>query len=186
MLVLFGGPAGAGKSTLAAAWCATRTRAVHIELDAVRELIVSGRADPQQPGDLAGEQYGLSVAACCALAGPFLAAGYDVAIDDVFEPAAFEAYWRPRLGDRAFALVIVRPSLEATLARSARRQKRVLEQHTRSQHEATGGWDARFVVDTTGLSVEESLERVEAVIGGSYPGSLRSPPLPARDGFLTI
>src|SRR5438132_6373942 len=67
LLVLFGGPAGAGKSTLAAAWCATRQRAVHIELDEVRHLIVAGRADPQQPGELAAEQYDLAVAGCLAL-----------------------------------------------------------------------------------------------------------------------
>ena len=38
LLVPFGGPAGAGKSTLARTWCAARERAVHIELDAVREV----------------------------------------------------------------------------------------------------------------------------------------------------
>lgn len=49
LLVLFGGPAGAGKSTPARAWCAAQARAVHIGLDRVREMIVGGRADPQQP-----------------------------------------------------------------------------------------------------------------------------------------
>jgi chloramphenicol 3-O-phosphotransferase len=32
VVVLFGGPAGAGKSTLARLWCSTRERAAHIEL----------------------------------------------------------------------------------------------------------------------------------------------------------
>ena len=67
-IVLLGGPAGAGKSTLAAAWCATRLRAVHIELDAVRNLIVSGGVDPQGDSPLADEQYSLCAFACCRLA----------------------------------------------------------------------------------------------------------------------
>jgi len=70
-----------------------------IELDDVRNLIISGLADPQQPGDVQEEQYAVSVGAACALARPFTRAGYDVAIDDVLEPAAFERHWRPLLKD---------------------------------------------------------------------------------------
>jgi ribosomal protein S18 acetylase RimI-like enzyme len=51
-MVMFTGPAGAGKTTLARAWCATRQRAVHVELDEVRHLIVSGLEDPQAPSPL--------------------------------------------------------------------------------------------------------------------------------------
>lgn len=162
--MLFGGPAGAGKSTLAAAWCATRPQAVHLQLDGVRALIVSGRADPQQPGPLQGEQYGLSAAACCALARTFLAGGYDVAIDDVFEPEAFRACWQPLLADLTPRLVVVLPSLEETLRRSAARTKRVQERHTRAQHAASLGWPAARRVDTTGLSVAESLALAEQAI----------------------
>lgn len=42
MLLLVGGPAGAGKSTLARAWCAAPARAAHVQLDEVRHLIVAG------------------------------------------------------------------------------------------------------------------------------------------------
>jgi hypothetical protein len=138
LLVLFGGPAGAGYSTLAAAWCGTHARAVHIELDRVRELIVAGRADPQQPTALAGKQYALSVAASLATARVFLAAGYHVAIDDV----------------------------EETLHQSALREKRVLAEHPRSQFAATGEWPERFRMHTTNQSIAESLARVRAVLEG--------------------
>ena len=163
LLVLFGGPAGAGKSTLAARWCATRERAVHIELDGVRELIVAGRADPQNPNVLQAEQYRLSVRACWALARVFLDGGYDVAIDEVFPPNAFESEWRPLLAGTEPQLVIILPSLEETLARSCRREKRVLEQHTRDQHAVSHGWPSAIRVDTTGLTVEESLALVRQV-----------------------
>jgi hypothetical protein len=104
------------------------------------------------------------VAACCALAGVFLEAGYDVAVDDTLEPGAFEAYWRPVLPNVVTRIVIVRPTLDETLARSAGRGKRVLERHSRAQHAAAGGWPDRHCVDTSGLSVEESLTLVQRCI----------------------
>jgi predicted kinase len=165
LLVVFGGPAGAGKSTLARAWCATRGRAVHVQLDEVRELIVSGRADPQEPGDLQGEQYWLSVRASLALARAFLEAGYDVALDDVLLPPAFETGWRPLLDGLDWRVVIVLPSLKQTLARSRQRAKRVYERHTRDQHAGSEGWPVEFRIDTTGLTIEDSLELVRGLTG---------------------
>ena len=97
-MIMFAGPAGAGKSSLARAWCATRPRAVHVELDEVRHLIVSGLADPQVPGPLQAEQYDTSVAACYTLVREFVGSGYDVAVDDAVDPKGFERPWRPRLG----------------------------------------------------------------------------------------
>jgi chloramphenicol 3-O-phosphotransferase len=165
MLVFFGGPAGAGKSTLARAWCATRSRAAHVELDEVRHLVVAGRADPQQPGTLQSAQYALSVRACLALARVFLDDGYDVAIDDVLEPAAFERYWHPLLGGLDWRIVVVLPTLEEVLRRSRARAKRVLEEHSRAQHAACTEWPPERRVDTTGLTVEQSLALVRAATG---------------------
>jgi chloramphenicol 3-O-phosphotransferase len=159
-VVLFAGPAGAGKSTLARAWCATRGQAAHIELDEVRQLIVSGRVDPQETSDLQEAQYELSVAAACALARSFVEGGCDVAIDDVLEPDAFDRYWRRELDGLAWKLVVVLPTLEETLARSARREKRVREEHTRTQHARCAEWDAAVRIDTTRLDVEASLALV--------------------------
>lgn len=164
-VVLFGGPAGAGKSTLARAWCATRKRAVHVQLDEVRQLVVRGLADPQSPGELQAEQYALSVEATCALARVFAAGGYDIAIDDVLEPEAFERWWLPRLDGLAWKVAIVLPSLDETLARSRARLKRVLEAHTTSQHAACSRWLPAHRIDTTGLTVEESLRSLGELLG---------------------
>jgi predicted kinase len=160
VVVLFGGPAGAGKSTLARAWCETRPQAAHIELDEIRHLIVSGRADPQVASDLQAAQYRLAVEATCALARSFAAGGCDVAIDDVFEPVAFDRYWRPQLDVLAWKLVVVLPSLDETLARSAQREKRVLAEHVRTQHARCAEWDEGVRIDTTGLGLEQSLTLV--------------------------
>ncbi len=67
LLVFFFGPAGSGKSTLAAAWCKTKQSAVQIQLDEVRSLIVSGRADSQGDSPQVGEQYRTAAEECCAL-----------------------------------------------------------------------------------------------------------------------
>lgn len=124
IVALFGGPAGAGKSTLAAAWCADRPRAVHVELDEIRSLVVSGLADPQQPEDpRQHEQYALSVAACCALARVWSGGGYDVAVGDALAPEAFERHWRPCLEGLDWRIVIVVPTLDETLARSRERAR---------------------------------------------------------------
>jgi predicted kinase len=96
-MVMFTGPAGAGKTTLARAWRATRSRAVHVELDEVRNLIVSGLVDPQTVGPVQAEQYDTSVAACCALVREFIKRGYDGAVDDAIDPDGFERYWLPHM-----------------------------------------------------------------------------------------
>jgi ribosomal protein S18 acetylase RimI-like enzyme len=163
-MVMFAGPAGAGKSTLARAWCATRPRAVHVELDEVRHLIVSGLADPQEYGPLQGEQYDTSVAACCALVREFVSNGYDVAVDDAVDPKGFDGHWLPRLGGIDQSVVVVRPSLEAVLERGAGRSKRVRPDVVREQHAAAARWSTKLTIDTTGQSVEESLEAARRLI----------------------
>ena len=163
-MVMFTGPAGAGKSTLARAWRATRPRAVHVELDGVRHLIVSGLADPQDAGALQAEQYDTSVAACCALAREFVASGYDVAVDDAVDPETFERHRSPRLVGIEHSVVVVRPSLGAVLERGAARQKRVRTGLVRQQHAAASRWPIRRTIDTAGQPIEESLGDARRVI----------------------
>jgi AAA domain-containing protein len=161
---MFTGPAGAGKSTLARAWCATRRRAVHVELDEVRHLIVSGLADPQTTGPVQAEQYDASVAACCALVREFVTRDYDVAVDDAVDPEGFERHWLPRLGSIEYSVVVVHPSLKVVLERGAGRSKRVRPGVVRDQHAAASRWPTERTIDTTGQSTEESLEAVHRLI----------------------
>ena len=128
-------------------------------------MIVSGQAEPQQSGELQSEQYELSVAACCSLARVFVEAGYDTAVDDVLQPPAFEAHWRPALEGLFWQTVILVPSLEETLQRSRGRGKRVLEEIIRRQHEASLQWPGGQRIDTTGLTVEASLVLVQEALG---------------------
>ena len=131
---------------------------MHIELDAVRSLIISGTADPQEPGDLQSEQYETAVQACCALASVFLSSGYDVAIDDVLELDAFNRSWMPALGEMEAKVVILVPKLDETLHRAAMRTKRVKPELIWAQHTACSIWPQSAQVDSTGLTLDETLQ----------------------------
>ena len=136
---------------------------MHLQLDDVRSLVVSGFADPQT-GDpeLVSAQYDLSVQACCSLARTFFDGGYDVAIDDALELGAYERVWCPSLAGLEHGMIIVLPSLEVTLQRSRAREKRVREDITRRQHVACTSWSEALRLDTTGMSVSESLAQARA------------------------
>lgn len=143
---------------MSAAWCRTRPQAVRIDLDDIRDLIVAGRVDPQVLTRLQAQQYHTSVKACVALARVFIAGGYDVAVETVFEPDDFTRRWRPLLTGLPWHLVVLRPTLPVTLARSRSRSKRVLEEHTRTQHAEVGRWSGDVQLDTTELSVARTVE----------------------------
>jgi chloramphenicol 3-O-phosphotransferase len=159
IVVLFGGPAGAGKTTLARAWRATHAQAAHVELDEIRHLIISDRADPQEPGELQAAQYRLSVEATCALARGFAEAGCDVAIDDVFEPDAFDRFWRRQLdGFRGSSLSSSRPSTRRSLGRRNARSRLGRSTRGHSTHGAPPG--TRRYVSTRLVSTPISLALV--------------------------
>ncbi len=162
--MFFFGPAGAGKSTLAREWCNTRQRAVQIQLDEVRSMIVSGLADPQSGSPAVSEQYETAAKACCSLARTFLADGYDVTIDDAESPTGFESHWKPYLEDFAWTVVVIRPDLQTTLDRNNRREKEVRREIIEEQHRVAGSWPEIVQVDTTDLTIEESLGKVAELL----------------------
>lgn len=167
MIVLFGGAAGAGKTTVANLWCRTRQRSVHIQLDEIRSLIVSGLADPQELIVEQGEQYIHSVNACAALARSFAINGYDVAIDDVFEPEPVRKYWLPQLQGLDVRLIILHPPLETILTRAAQRNKHVMEQHILSQYQSLNAWPSTYIINSGKLNPSETLDKVIEILGNT-------------------
>jgi chloramphenicol 3-O-phosphotransferase len=164
VLVFFFGPAGAGKSTLAREWCRIWERAAQIGLDDVRSMIVSGLADPQSGSPVVAEQYETAAQACCALARTFLSAGYDVTVDDAETPHGFKEHWEPHLTGLRWKVVVIRPDLQTTLRRNDGRTKNVRTDIIRRQHADAAQWPVELTVDTTGLTVAESLRRVEQIL----------------------
>jgi predicted kinase len=90
VLVLTGPPA-VGKTTTARAVAATRERCAVIDVDDVRQLVVSGGAAPWD-GDEGLRQQRLGVRNACALAGNVVGAGIDVVIADVLTPETSALY----------------------------------------------------------------------------------------------
>jgi chloramphenicol 3-O-phosphotransferase len=158
-VLLLAGPAGAGKSTLARAWCHTRLVAAHVQLDSVRELLVQGLVDPRAVGQ-SGQvgQWQASVAATCALVRSFAQSGIDVAVDDVLLPADAEEVWLPLLNGLAMQLVVVLPCLDEVLARGCRRDKHVPGHLVRAQHVGSARWPSHRHLGTTGQTVQESVD----------------------------
>ncbi|MGE0059649.1 MAG: AAA family ATPase [Dehalococcoidia bacterium] len=167
-LILFGGPAGAGKSTLAWAWCNSRPRSVQIELDQVRASIVGGYIDPGAASPEQAKQYEDSVRAACALARSYLSDGYDVTIDDLLYKEAYESIWLPALGEAEASVLILLPDLSTTLRRAGDRAKSVPDAVIVGQHHAASRWPASQRLDTSGMTVDESIEA--AVRRGLLPG----------------
>ncbi|HEU4760184.1 MAG TPA: AAA family ATPase [Dehalococcoidia bacterium] len=164
-LLLLTGPAGAGKSAVAEAWCRRRVKALHMQLDDIRLLVVSGYADPQEQGKAQSEQYDLAAVACLLVARHYVEHGYDVVIDDVFPPQLFQRLWRPRLDGLTWRVVVLQPSLEETLRRGQVRSKRVKQSIVVDQHAAMRLWPQEVIIDTTNLSPEEVVDTIERELG---------------------
>ncbi len=164
LVLLIGGPAGAGKTTLARGWAARQARAAVVELDTVRSFILGGGVDPQIISDEQERQYRVSVRACGALARSLYDDGYSVALEEVFVRHTFESLWLPLLAGLRWKILVVRPTLETTLARSRQRTKRVLEKHTAEHHTLTADWPPDHQLDTSGQSEAVSLSRLEEAL----------------------
>jgi chloramphenicol 3-O-phosphotransferase len=158
IVLLLAGPAGAGKSTLARAWCHTRLVAAHVQLDTVRDLLVQGLVDPRAVGEPGqAEQWQASVTATCALVRSFAESGIDVAVDDLMLPADAEDVWQPMLNGLSTHLVVVLPSLEEALARGRSRDKHVPVHLVTSQHDGSARWPPQRQLNTSGQTVGESV-----------------------------
>jgi predicted kinase len=84
VLVLTGGPA-VGKSTTAVALARERARAAVVEVDDIRQLVLTGGAAPWD-GSEGRAQQRLGALNACALATNFSNNGFDVVVTDVLTP----------------------------------------------------------------------------------------------------
>lgn len=83
---LITGQLAAGKSTVAAGVLQHYERGVHVDVDAIREMVVSGHASPLQPGDEVEHQFRLALVAASRLAKVYHEAGFVVAVEGAFDP----------------------------------------------------------------------------------------------------
>lgn len=156
-LVLTGGPA-AGKSATARGLAGRRSRCAVIDVDDVRQLVVSGAAAPWD-GAEGRRQQRLGVRNACSLARNFLAADIEVVLADVLTPETADLYRQELPGCLIVHLLIGFPE---AVRRAATRRIWLTNDEFRTLHEADTtdppAADHRIHVDT--LDLPSQIEKV--------------------------
>lgn len=161
-LILTGGPA-VGKSVTAHGVAAGRARCAVIDVDDVRQFVVTGAAAPWA-GEEGRRQQGLGVRNACSLARNFLAAGIEVVIADVLTPQTSNLYRQELPGCLIVHLVV---GLPEAVRRAATRKVWLTDAEFRMLHESDASnppaADHRIQVDT--LDLHQQTETVARVWG---------------------
>lgn len=165
------GQLSAGKSTVARALLQRFERGFHIDVDGIREMVVSGLASPIEWTDETTQQFSLAIDASAALASVYATAGFAVAIDGAVDPEAMErALADAGLGERVVG-VVLRPRLDVALRRNRARTNKafdtaILENVMRRLDEdmdrdrVPDGWRT---LDNSDESVDETVERILSI-----------------------
>lgn len=179
-VIIVTGPAGAGKSSVAAALCERFDRMVHIEVDTLRHMVRAGYRHPWLEGDAqAAEQRLLATRNAAAIARESVTMRYAVVIDDVVDASVVAQYREALAGIEANVhFVTLLPSLDVALARDAGRSASIPDQvralHAEFSREAALGILPGLVLDNsddpdaalTADRVQDAVRRGEALIIG--------------------
>lgn len=171
IIILTGTPA-AGKSTIARALLEHCALGIHIPVDDIRSWVLSGRTDTVAVADKTNKQLLLARQTAVATAQLYARNGFTVVVDDLIFPAECQLQYEVPLRDENVILVMLRPTLEETLARNAYRHKgleqTLLEPLIPAMYEAYGqeelvsqGWQ---VVDSTHLTINQTVKQILAIL----------------------
>lgn len=171
IFLLAGSPA-AGKTTIARALAAKFAKSIHIPLDTMRDMVISGLKLPNLiwSQELI-EQLALSRQSVSAMATLYNQAGFVVAIDDFYDPYSHLVEYRALFLASQTQKILLYPSEQTALARNLQRYG----PGERTNHLADGirivyahlqtaiaelkdqGW---IIVDSTEQSVEETVAEI--------------------------
>jgi predicted kinase len=169
-LILAGGPA-VGKSVTARALAEGRPRCAFIDVDDVRQLVVTGAAAPWE-GREGWEQQRLGVTNACSLARNFLAMGIEVVVADVLTPETCDLY---RCELPGCLIVHMTVGFPEAMRRAASRKVWLTDDEFRMLHEADAAnppdADHRIQVDT--LDLQNQTEKVARLWGEHVDDPLR-------------
>lgn len=168
-IVLVTGPQAAGKSTVSALLAGRFERGVHLDGDAFRRFIVAGRFEmtpSASPEALAQLRLRYRITASAAHA--YLAAGFDVVVDDVVAgPMLAEVI--ELLGIDARRVFVLLPSRDVVADRERRRSQKgygawsvdELSELFETGTPRIGTW-----IDTSSMTEHETVDRILDAIGG--------------------
>ncbi|GAB2808514.1 AAA family ATPase [Streptomyces daliensis] len=170
-VVVLAGPPGAGKSTVARRIAARHKRAVHLHTDDFWSYIVTGAIPPYQPASDAQNQTVLSVIAGATFT--YASGGFVTVVDGVVGPWMLH-HFRTAMTTAPHTradYIVLRPRRKITLARAmARTEPGALVDHNPlglmwDQFADLGPMEPH-VIDTSEESIEETTERVSALLDG--------------------
>ena len=169
-LILITGNMAAGKSTIAQAIAEQLEKSVHLRGDIFRRMIVQGRAALDTTlAEEAERQLELRYQLAENVARGYLAAGFWVVYQDIFLGKGLTDAIT-RLQDLSPLVIVLCPDAHTVAQREASRVKsgyqdradiEIFDRILREQTPRVGYW-----LDTTELSVEETVKRVLAYIRG--------------------
>jgi predicted kinase len=120
-IVVIAGQLASGKSTIARAVLDRFPLGVHIDVDALREMVTSGLASPLDWTTETTSQFELALEAAAVLAAVYHRAGFAIAIEGAFDPIVLDR----QLAEAGLADVVVgvilHPPLDVALARNRAR-----------------------------------------------------------------
>lgn len=169
-ITLITGAPGSGKSTVAGLVAARFARCMVINVDQLREMMLSGKCTP---GDVVPEeghaQFRRARAAAVHMARINAAEGVDVIIDDVCFPPSFAGHYAELFAIPGARRILLLPSLEALLERMKRRAgpwDDILIEHAPALYDyllpmPKDGWT---VLDTSEWSIEDTIDRVASIV----------------------
>jgi Chloramphenicol phosphotransferase-like protein len=164
IFLIMGTPAS-GKSTVSRALTQRFERGLHIPVDDLRRMVVSGLAEGSFHVPPALDQLRLARATAVQMTLSYSRAGFAVAIDDFWHVAMRDTDYAPIIGQNLERILLL-PNLEVTLNRLRSRDGSTdhFEQAIRFVHhtietrpELLTGW---HVVDSSNLNIEETVDRI--------------------------
>jgi chloramphenicol 3-O-phosphotransferase len=167
-IFVISGTPGSGKSSVSRALMRRFSFGVHIPVDDLRDFVVSGIAHPVPTWtEETARQFKLARCNAVRMARLYAEAGFAVAIDDVISAQSFDADYAPCFEGLEAHRILLRPSLEVALQRSATRDNKnfdsgVLEDVIRFLFTDLSGMERHGwqVIDSSDLTLEDTVSAV--------------------------
>lgn len=118
------GPPAVGKSTAARLLASAAGSGVHVPVDDLRELVVSGRELPgAEFSEALVAQFGAARRVALAALSAYTDLGFTVVLDDALDPLGLREYDEV-VGSGAATGVVIRPDKDVAIARALQRETR--------------------------------------------------------------